>query len=88
MNFVWDRVCIDEAHQEQKFNNEAVLIFKKIDFHVRNDFWRKLFSKAFSIKWLREYKFYNLAEIVIWYHRRTRDRVSSNIDSVKWLHIW
>ncbi len=41
MNFVWDRVCIDEAHQEQKLNNEAVLIFKKIDFHVRKWFLTK-----------------------------------------------
>jgi hypothetical protein len=38
MNFAWDQACIDETHTEQKFNNEAILIFKKIDFHVRKWF--------------------------------------------------
>jgi hypothetical protein len=38
MNFAWDRACIDETHTEQKFNNEAVLMFKKINFHVRKWF--------------------------------------------------
>jgi hypothetical protein len=38
MNFAWDRACINETHTEQKSNNEAVLIFKKIDFHVRKWF--------------------------------------------------
>jgi hypothetical protein len=47
MNFAWDRACIDETHTEQKFNNEAILIFKKIDFHVRKWFDRNFFRKLF-----------------------------------------
>ncbi len=35
MIFAWSRACVDETHQEQKLNNDAVLIFKKIDFQVR-----------------------------------------------------
>jgi hypothetical protein len=46
MNFVWNRVYIDEAHQEQKLNNEVVLIFKKIDFHVRKWFLTKFFFES------------------------------------------
>jgi hypothetical protein len=38
MNFAWDRTCINETHTKQKFNNEAILIFKMIDFHVRKWF--------------------------------------------------
>jgi hypothetical protein len=38
MNFTWNRACINKTHTEQKFNNETILIFKKIDFHVRKWF--------------------------------------------------
>jgi hypothetical protein len=55
MNFVWNWIFIDEAHQEQKFINETILIFKKIDFHVRKWFLTRTSFESFFdqiISWI------------------------------------
>jgi hypothetical protein len=56
MNFAWNRTCINETHTEQKFNNETILIFKKIDFHVRKWFLIETSFKSSSkqmILWIQ-----------------------------------
>jgi hypothetical protein len=60
MNFAWDRACINETHTKQKSNNEEILMFKKIDFHVRKWFLIETFFESFSeqmIFWIQILQF-------------------------------
>jgi hypothetical protein len=38
INYAWDRVCVNETHQEQFATSETILALKRIDKHVRKWF--------------------------------------------------
>jgi Lhr-like helicase len=48
INYAWDRVCVNETHQEQFATSETILALKRIDKHVRKWFIIETFFESSS----------------------------------------